>query len=89
MLTESPAATSTVFTVPAIGNANSTFFTGTTVPDAVALLEDDDGCEAELSDTVGMTTGVADWPQAVTVITKTLNNIQRTFFIFMISGRLL
>ena len=65
-LTESPAATSTVFTTPAIGNANSTFFTGTTVPDAVATLEKIDGCEPESSDTVGIAVGVADWPQAVT-----------------------
>jgi hypothetical protein len=82
VITESPTATSTVFTAPKVGNANSTFIAGTTTPEADAVF-DEEGCEARSSETVGIDVGVAEEPQAVMAKARMLINAQSTFFIII------
>jgi hypothetical protein len=80
-VTESPSATSTVLTAPRVEKASSTFCIGTTIAEADALPDEEEVCEAESSDTVGMAVGVADEPQAVSTSANVVVNIQNTFFI--------
>ena len=50
---------------------------------SLVLREEEEGWDAESSETVGMAVGVADVPQAESISAKMLVNIQNTFFIII------